>query len=77
MKTINQRAEDRKCAVEDPKTTVSNWNQVTRHNSFPSVVTEIKFLIPGLKYGQPWLNHKLYVTVCFYYCLKTSIFLIT
>lgn len=51
MKTISQRAEDRKCAVEDPKTTVSNWNQVTRHNSFPSMVTEIKFLTPGLKYG--------------------------
>lgn len=51
MKTISQRAEDRKGAVEDPKTTVSTWNQVTRHKSFPSVVTEIKFLIPGLKCG--------------------------
>lgn len=51
MKTISQRAKDRKGAMEDPKTTASNWNQVTRHKSFPSMVTEIKFLIPGLKYG--------------------------
>lgn len=35
IKIINQRGECKKSAVEDAKTTISHWNQVTRHDSFP------------------------------------------
>lgn len=74
IKEINQRAEHEKPVMEDSRTTISNWNQVTRHESFPCGHEDSVPCPRAWIWKQAWLSHKLYFIARFSYCLKEVFF---